>query len=67
MGGRPGTWRSIAFTQHSSPVTISLGSNYRTPGAAALTVSTGSGAKDLLTILCISTTEFWVFHSKGMA
>ncbi|MBZ0260811.1 MAG: DUF2793 domain-containing protein [Hyphomicrobiales bacterium] len=65
--GQPGTWRSIAFTQHSSPVTITLGSNYKTPGAAGLTVSTGNGEKDLLTILCVSGTEFWLFHSKDMS
>jgi hypothetical protein len=65
--GQPGTWRSIAFTQHSSPVTITLGSQYKTVGAAGLVVSTGSGAKDMINILCVTTTEFWLFHSKAMS
>lgn len=65
--GQPGTWRSILFTQHTSPVTITLGNQYKTPGAEALTVSVGSGEKDLLTILCVSASEFWLFVSKDMS
>lgn len=64
--GQPGTWRTIAFTQHTSPVTITLGSQYKSMVGAGLPVSTGSGKKDLITIFCRSASEFWIYLNKDM-
>lgn len=65
--GDPGTWRTLIVTQDGTGGRLlSLGAQYKTPGGS-LTLSTGAGAVDVLSILCVTSTLFYVFPALDIA
>lgn len=45
------TYYTWIFTQASSPFTLAFGNLFKWPGGTAMTISTGSGAVDIITSL----------------
>lgn len=67
--GQPGTWRTIVITQDGTGTrTLSFGNQYRaSEGLASIVLSTGAGEVDVLQVLCVTSTLFYVFLANDMS
>jgi hypothetical protein len=65
--GQPGTWRTVIVTQDGTgDRTLAFGTNYEFPGGAAPTLTTAAAAVDVLSILCVTASLFYVFTAQDM-
>lgn len=66
--GEPGTWRTLIVTQDATGSrTLAFGAQYKFAGGTAPTPTPTAGATDVLSILCVTATEFFVFSALDMA
>jgi hypothetical protein len=65
--GQPGTWRHIVVTQGSGGShTLAYGGQYKFEGGTAPVLSTVEGAVDILAILCLTSTSFFVASANDV-
>jgi phage-related tail fiber protein len=66
--GQPGTWRSVVITQGAGGShTLAFGNQYRFVGGNAPTLTTDAAAVDVLSILCVTASLFYVFVALDMS
>lgn len=66
--GEPGTWRTIVITQDATGSrTLAFGTDYKFPGGTAPTLSTAASAVDVLSILCVTASVFYVFSALDLS
>ncbi len=64
--GQPGTWRTIIVKQDATGSrTMAFGTHYKSPGGLPV-LTTAASAIDTLAILCVSSTEYFVFANKDI-
>jgi phage-related tail fiber protein len=65
--GQPGTWRTVVITQDGTGGrTLAFGNQYKFVGGDAPALTAAAGSVDVLSILCISATNFFVFSALDM-
>jgi hypothetical protein len=65
--GQPGTWRTFIVTQDGTGSrTLSYGDQYKFEGGNEPVLTTAAGSVDVLSMLCISATNFFVWSSGDM-
>jgi phage-related tail fiber protein len=65
--GQPGTWRSIIITQDGTGNrTLAFGDQYHFVSGTAPTMSIDAAAVDVLSILCVTASLFYVFVALDM-
>ncbi|MBM2715482.1 hypothetical protein JQK88_30610 [Mesorhizobium caraganae] len=65
--GQPGTWRTIIITQDGAGTrTLAYGNQYKFPGGTEPVLTTAAASVDLLNILCVTTSNFYVFSANDM-
>lgn len=66
--GQPGTWRTIIVTQDGTGSrTLAYGANYKHPAGTAPTLTTDIAAVDVLSILCVTSSLFYVFSALDLS
>ncbi|RJT32806.1 hypothetical protein D3227_25745 [Mesorhizobium waimense] len=65
--GQPGTWRTIIITQDGTGTrTLVYGNQYKFPGGTEPVLTTAAASVDVLNILCVTTSNFYVFVANDM-
>lgn len=65
--GQPGTWRTIIITQDGTGTrTLAYGNQYKFPGGTEPVLTTAAGSVDVLNILCVTASNFYVFSANDM-
>lgn len=65
--GKPGTWRTIVVTQDGTGSrTLAYGNQYKFPGGTEPVLTTAAASVDVLSILCVTSTNFFVFSALDM-
>lgn len=65
--GEPGTWRTIIVNQDGTGSrTLAFDTQYKFAGGTAPTLTTDASAKDVLSILCETTSSFLVFSALDL-
>lgn len=65
--GQPGTWRTVVVTQDGAGGrTLAYGDQYKFEGGEEPALSAAANAVDVLSILCVSATNFFVFSALDM-
>jgi len=65
--GQPGTWRTVIITQDGTGSwTLAFGTQYEFAAQTAPTLTTAAGSVDVLAILCVTTSLFYVFVAQDM-
>ena len=65
--GQPGTWRTFIVTQDGVGTrTLSYGNQYKFEGGNEPVLTTAAGSVDVLSMFCVSATNFFVWSSGDM-
>jgi hypothetical protein len=65
--GQPGTWRTLVVTQDGTGSrTLAYDTNYKFSGGTEPVLTTAAASVDMLSIYCVSATNFFVFSAADM-
>jgi phage-related tail fiber protein len=65
--GQPGTWRTVVITQDGTGGrTLTFGNQYHFVGRTPTALTATAAAVDVLSILCVSSSLFYVFFASDM-
>lgn len=65
--GQPGTWRTIIITQDGTGSrTLAYDTQYKFPGGTEPVLTTAAASVDVLNILCVTSSNFYVFFANDM-